>query len=142
MKVIEGKITSRFGGRIDPIEGGYTIHQGVDIAAPIGTSVFSPTDGVVVSIYNHRQGGLTMIIRPKGEEMRYGMCHLSKVLVEEGQTIWRGDEIALSGNSGRTTGAHLHYSVKDFGKWYADQYIGGHFVDSEKYIEIAEDDDN
>ncbi len=140
MKIIEGTITSHFGGRRDPIEGAYKVHQGIDIAAPIGTTIYSPTRGSVAAVYTNPQGGLTLILRSECGLIRYGMCHLSKVLVEEGDEIKAGDAVAKSGNSGRTTGPHLHYSVKCGGKWHAGQYIGGSFVDSEEYVEFTPDE--
>ncbi len=136
MKVITGKITSSFGGRNHPVEGIYKIHNGVDIAAPIGTEVYTPCSGVVVSVYSHPLGGLTLIIANSEKNMRYGMCHLDEVCVEQGQRIWAGDMVARSGNSGRSTGPHLHYSVKSGGRWLGEQYVGGKFVDSEPYIEF------
>ncbi len=134
MKVIEGKVTSKFGGRIDPIGGNYKVHQGIDISAPIGTPIYSPTTGTVASVLNHPAGGLTLILRSGCNTIRYGMCHLSCVIVGEGDEIVAGEAIAKSGNSGRSTGAHLHYSVKTGGKWHGQQYIGGNFVDSEPYL--------
>ncbi len=136
MKVIEGKITSPFGGRIDPMSGVYRIHQGVDIAAPIGTAIHSPCDGVVAATYSHPSGGITLILRSHCDEIRFGMCHLHEIVKEEGEEVQRGEIVALSGNSGRSTGPHLHFSVKTGGRWYAESYVGGSFVDGEPYLEL------
>ncbi|MFI3298303.1 MAG: M23 family metallopeptidase [Rikenellaceae bacterium] len=136
MKVIEGHITSPFGGRQDPINGNKTTHQGIDIAAPRGSSVRAAANGVVSSIYNHPTGGLTLILRSECGLIRFGMCHLDEVLLDEGCKVRKGEVVALSGNSGRSTGAHLHFSVKTGGRWSGEVYIGGKFVDGTKYLEL------
>ncbi len=135
-RVIEGVVTSRFGGRKHPIEGIYKVHQGVDIAAPIGTPIYCPCAGVVSSIYRHKSGGLTLIIRSTQGELRFGFCHLKEVIVEQGSSVTCGEMVAKSGNSGKSTGAHLHFSVKSGGRWYGEQYIGGKYVNSEDYLEF------
>ncbi len=136
MKIIEGRITSNFGTRVDPLSGKEKIHYGTDIAAPIGTPIYSPTDGVITEVFNHPTGGLTLIIRSECGRIRYGMCHLSATIVHPGDEVKQGEPIAKSGNSGRSTGAHLHYSVKTGGKWHGTQYIGGKFVDSAEFIKF------
>lgn len=136
-KVIQGVVTSHFGGRLDPIGGAYRVHQGIDISAIVGTSIYSPTEGVISAVYTHLQGGITLIVRSKCGTVRYGLCHLSDVVLEPGTEVAKGDLIALSGNTGRSTGAHLHFSVKTGGKWYAEQYVGGKYVDSEPYLIIS-----
>lgn len=135
-KVIEGTITSHFGVRYHPLDGVSSAHQGIDIAAKIGTPIYSPTDGVVAAVYTHLSGGLTLILRSECKKIRYGMCHLSEAKLQEGDSVKKGDLVALSGNSGRSTGPHLHYSVKLGGDWRGGQYIGGKFVDSEPYLKI------
>lgn len=136
MKIIEGYITSPFGTRRDPILSTVRIHQGIDIAAPIGTPVYSPCEGSVAAIYNHPTGGLTMILRSACGRIRYGFCHLSATEKKVADKVNRATMIARSGNSGRSTGAHLHYSVKRDGEWLDNQYVGGQWVDSSKHIEI------
>lgn len=136
MKIIEGYITSPFGARRDPIEATVRFHQGVDIAAPVGTPIYSPTAGVVAAIYEHPTGGRTMILRSQCGKVRYGFCHLSSFEKKVGDRLNVGSMIARSGNSGRSTGAHLHYSVKCGGEWIDGQYVGGEWVDSAKYIEL------
>ncbi len=135
-RVIEGVVTSPFGGRRHPIEGIYKVHQGIDIAAPKGTAVYSPCVGVVSSIYRHKSGGLTMIIRSEDGLMRFGFCHLQSCALEVGSKVSVGELIARSGNSGRSTGPHLHFSVKSGGRWHGEQYIGGRYVDGEPYLEF------
>lgn len=135
-RVIEGAITSKFGLRRDPINNTATMHQGIDIAAPTGTPIYSPTAGSVRAIYSHPAGGLTMIVGSDCGRVRYGFCHLSSCELRQGERVSRGMLVARSGNSGRTTGAHLHYSVKRGGEWIEEKYEGGEFVDPSKYLEI------
>lgn len=135
-RVIEGKISSPFGGRRDPIDGTFRVHQGVDISAPVGTAVYCPCDGVISSIYHHVAGGLTLVIRPQDDQIRFAMCHLDSVCGEVGDRVGRAAIVAYSGNSGRSTGAHLHFSVKTEGHWYAEQYVGGKFSDPSPYLEL------
>lgn len=135
-RVIEGTITSKFGLRRDPINNTAKMHQGIDIAAPTGTPIYSPTAGYVSAIYSHPAGGLTIIVGSDCGQMRYGFCHLSGCVLGEGERVERGTMIARSGNSGRTTGAHLHYSVKQGGEWVNGKYEGGEFVDPSKYLDI------
>jgi murein DD-endopeptidase MepM/ murein hydrolase activator NlpD len=126
MKVIEGRITSPFGYRKHPITGTTTFHNGIDVAAPIGTPVYSPADGKISSIYEHATGGKTLIMHDT-QGIRYGFCHLDEYCVKVGDNIKKKQLIAKSGNTGRSTGAHLHFTVK----------IGNSFVDPVKYLNIV-----
>lgn len=103
------RYTSGFGPR-----GGRT-HQGVDLAGPVGTPVLAPGDGVVV--FAGRQNGYGNLIKIEhalGTETRY--AHLSKIRVKVGQKVSRGSLIGDMGNTGRSTGPHLHYEVRVNGK--------------------------
>lgn len=146
-RVIEGVISSPFGLRRDPINDLWRDHNGIDVAAAVGTPILSPTDGIVRGIYNHPAGGKTLIIISDDGKMRYGFCHLSKQIATIGQHVSKGDQIARSGNTGRTTGPHLHLTVKCGGEWVAKQiapdgttieahYLGGAFVDPTPFLEI------
>ncbi|PFG54375.1 murein DD-endopeptidase [Marinobacter sp. LV10R520-4] len=103
------RISSPFSpDRLHPITGRRSPHNGVDLAAPFGTSIVSTGDGVVSRVGNHPFAGRYIDINHSGTfETRY--LHLSKVLVKRGQRIKRGQKIALTGNSGRSTGPHLHF---------------------------------
>jgi len=105
------RISSQFSpDRIHPITGRRSPHNGVDIATPVGTSIVSTGDGVVSRVGNHPFAGRYIDINHSGTfETRY--LHLSKVLVKRGQRIKRGQKIALTGNSGRSTGPHLHFEL-------------------------------
>lgn len=107
---VTGPITSKFGKRKAPIAGASTYHNGVDIGVPIGTEVKAPWDGTVLSTYSNEAGGRQMILKhPNG--YRTGYAHLSGYVAAKGQTVKQGDTICLSGNTGRGTGAHLHFTL-------------------------------
>lgn len=105
------RISSSFNGnRLHPITGRPAPHNGVDLATPIGTEVLATGDGVVTRVESHKYAGRYIVMDYVGP---YGarFLHLSKILVKRGQQVKRGQVIALSGNTGRTTGAHLHYEL-------------------------------
>jgi len=105
-----GWISSGFGYRISPFTGLREFHHGIDIASRPGTPVIAPADGIVSFCGNKGTYGKFMIIdHGYGMVTRYG--HLKKFLVKPGTRVKRGDKIALVGNSGRSTGPHLHYEV-------------------------------
>lgn len=85
-------------------------HNGTDFAAPIGTPVLSTGDGVVTEVKKHTYAGLYIKIK-HGQKYKTRYLHLKKAYVRKGQRVSRGQKIALSGNSGRSTGAHLHYEL-------------------------------
>jgi murein DD-endopeptidase MepM/ murein hydrolase activator NlpD len=108
---VEGRVTSSFGEREDPFNGEGAFHSGVDIATTYGTPVHAPADGVVVSAaFGSGYGREVVIDHGHGVRTIYG--HLSGFAVVAGQTVKRGDVIAYVGDSGRSTGAHLHYEVR------------------------------
>jgi murein DD-endopeptidase MepM/ murein hydrolase activator NlpD len=108
---VHGRVTSEFGERLSPFEGLKRMHEGLDIEAEVGTRVQSPADGVVTYVGNFQHFGLTVVINHGGSHIltRYG--HLSSASVRVGDRVQRGSVIARTGNSGRTTGPHLHYEV-------------------------------
>jgi len=106
-----GYETSGFGFRISPFTGHKQFHEGLDIANRYGTSVIAPANGLIV--FAGRRGGfgkLVIIGHGHGITTRYG--HLSKIFVKVGQRVKRGERIAEIGNTGRSTGPHLHYEVR------------------------------
>jgi murein DD-endopeptidase MepM/ murein hydrolase activator NlpD len=110
-----GLITDGFGRRPDPFTGHKAFHRGLDISARRGTAVLAPADGIVV--FAGRNGGLGKTVRVShgfGFTTVYG--HLDKMSVAPGDEIRRGEEIGLLGNSGRSTGPHLHYEVHADGR--------------------------
>lgn len=104
-------IGSGFGWRVDPIVGTGAMHEGVDFAAEVGTPVIAAAGGVVVVSEMHPQYG-NLIEIDHGNEFSTRYAHLSKLSVKDGQVIRRGQRIGLSGNTGRSTGPHLHFEVR------------------------------
>ncbi|MBN1203668.1 MAG: M23 family metallopeptidase [Myxococcaceae bacterium] len=106
-----GWVTSDFGQRLDPYTADRVTHAGLDIAAPHGKEVYAPSDGTV--LFAGLEGGYGNVIvidHGYGIKTRYG--HLSKMLVKAGDKVKRGARIAAVGNTGRSTGPHLHYEVR------------------------------
>jgi hypothetical protein len=110
-----GTVTSGFGLRPDPISGEIHFHDGLDIASQIGTPVFAPADGIVKATgFLQNFGNAVIIGHPEsGMETIYG--HLNTYTVHEQQSIKRGDLIGYVGNSGKSTGPHLHYEIRKNG---------------------------
>ncbi|MDO9529471.1 MAG: M23 family metallopeptidase [Syntrophales bacterium] len=107
---VMGWVTSEFGYRISAFTGKREFHRGIDIAAKVGKEVVAPADGIVVDAYREPGMGNTVKINHRnGITTYYG--HLMKVAVKKGKRVKRGDVIGYIGNSGRSTGPHLHYSV-------------------------------
>ena len=107
----QGWITSQFSYRLDPFTGKPRMHNGVDLAAPPGRSVFSPADGVVSYVgYEQAYGKIVSIDHGFGVVTRY--AHNSQIFVEVGQKVRRRDVISAVGTTGRSSGPHLHYEVR------------------------------
>lgn len=106
------EFTSGYGTRTDPFRGGAARHQGIDLAAPIGTPIYATADGIVTAAgwNSGGYGNLIKLDHGRGIETRYG--HLSAILVSPGQRIVRGQQIGRMGSTGRSTGSHLHYEVR------------------------------
>lgn len=106
-----GWISSNFGYRVSPFTGRREFHRGLDIATRQGTPVIAPADGVIT--YAAKKwliGNMITIDHGYGTLTRYG--HLHKLIKKKGEHVKRGDVIALVGNTGRSTGPHLHYEVR------------------------------
>jgi murein DD-endopeptidase MepM/ murein hydrolase activator NlpD len=118
-----GWTTSTFGYRTSPFTGGREFHKGLDIASHIGTPIIAPADGVVKFVGNRGLLGKVIVIdHGHGLITRYG--HLNKTLKQRGEAVKRGDIIAEMGNTGRSTGPHVHYEV----------HLNGIPVNPAKYI--------
>ncbi len=123
LRPTEGWISSRFGYRISPFTGRKEFHRGLDIASHKKTPIIAPADGVVT--YAGKKwlmGNMLVIEHGYGMKTRYG--HLFKILKKKGERVKRGEIIALMGNTGRSTGPHLHYEV----------WLNGVPVNPERYI--------
>jgi murein DD-endopeptidase MepM/ murein hydrolase activator NlpD len=116
-------MTSRFGRRVSPFTGRKELHKGVDIANRKGTAVLATANGVVsYAGKKGTMGNILVIDHGHGIVTRY--AHLSKALKKRGEKVKRGDIVAQMGNSGRSTGPHLHYEV----------HLNGVPVNPAKYI--------
>ncbi len=105
------RISSPFNlARRHPITKRVSPHKGVDFGMSVGTPVYATGDGVVTRVKNHRYAGKYIEIKHDGRYLTRYM-HLSRIVVRRGQTVHRGQRIALSGNTGRSTGPHLHYEL-------------------------------
>ena len=105
-----GWMTSRFGHRVSPFTGRKEFHKGVDIANRKGTEILATADGIVS--YAGKKGAMGhVLVIDHGHGMITRYAHLSEALKKRGEKVKRGDTIAQMGNSGRSTGPHLHYEV-------------------------------
>jgi len=107
---VKGWITSYFGVRKSPYTGQRKHHEGLDIAANTGMPIFATADGVVARVETSPGYG-KMVVLDHGYGYRTRYAHNSKNLVKRGQRVSRGDKIAEVGNTGRSTGPHVHYEV-------------------------------
>ncbi|TVQ79895.1 MAG: M23 family metallopeptidase [Bradymonadales bacterium] len=120
---VRGWVTSHFGYRIDPFSGRRSLHRGMDVAARKGSPIVSPAEGVVSFSGPYGGFGNTVIVF-HGYGISTLYAHAQDLLVRAGQRVSRGDVLATVGNTGRSTGAHLHYEVR----------VNGIQVDPRKYI--------
>lgn len=111
MPITADHVGSVFGRRIDPIAGIGALHEGIDFVADSGTPVFASAGGVVQTAEYHPQYG-NLIEIDHGNDFSSRYAHLSKINVKPGQIVKRGQLIAASGNTGRSTGPHLHFEVR------------------------------
>ncbi len=119
----EGWISSRFGYRNSPFTGQREFHKGLDISGRIGTPIYAPAKGTVIFAGVDGGYGKTMVLNHGGGLItRY--AHMHRIAVKRGQTVTRGEMIGYVGNTGRSTGPHLHYEVR----------LNGVTVNPERYI--------
>ena len=111
---VRGWITSPFGNRISPFSGIPKFHEGIDIAAQTGTPVMAPADGVVVKA-GFASGYGNMVELSHGYGVKTLFAHNSRLTVKAGQKVKRGDVICHVGDTGSSTGPHLHYEVRQNG---------------------------
>jgi murein DD-endopeptidase MepM/ murein hydrolase activator NlpD len=103
------RVGSGFGPRKAPTAGASTNHNGVDVGLPLNTPLFSVKDGIVKKVYENSKGGKQLVIfHPDGT--RSAMAHLNSWNVKEGDQVKMGQQVALSGNTGISTGPHLHFT--------------------------------
>jgi murein DD-endopeptidase MepM/ murein hydrolase activator NlpD len=107
---VKGWVTSEFGVRESPFSSGVEFHKGLDISTRFGNEIVAPADGLVVmSSYYPQDGNFVKIDHGRG--LATGFAHLSRMVVKQGMRVKRGDIIGYVGDTGRSTGSHLHYSV-------------------------------
>ncbi len=121
---VEGRLMGAFGRRTDPFSGeGTEFHTGVDISASTGTPVHATADGIVVSAgWSGGYGRLVIVDHGGGTQTYY--AHLSRLSVQAGEEVRRGEQVGLVGSTGRVTAPHLHYEVR----------IGGAPVNPYRYL--------
>lgn len=106
-----GWMTSEFGSRSDPYTGESTMHEGLDIANAVGTPIVAPADGLVV--FASMEGGYgKVLVVDHGYGVKTRYAHLSDFDVKVGDKVRRGQRMAALGNTGRSTGPHVHYEVR------------------------------
>lgn len=125
------KITSPFGPRSDPFNRSRAVHSGIDVRGKTGTPIYATADGTVQLAQHHGGYGNTIIIN-HGDRYETLYAHLSKIGVEQGDEVLKGDVIGELGSTGRSTGPHLHYEIIKSGK----------AVDPEPYLNFFDNDIN
>ena len=109
------EITSPFGMRNHPVTGAWEHHNGLDVRAPVGTPVYAAEKGTIIASSELDNYGIILILKHRGGyETRY--AHLDEVYVRKGETVTRGQMIARSGNTGLSTGPHLHFEIRKNGQ--------------------------
>ncbi|MEM9600380.1 MAG: peptidoglycan DD-metalloendopeptidase family protein [Pseudomonadota bacterium] len=110
--IVTGRLTAPFGKNYDPFRNGQArIHQGVDIAAPIGTPIFAPAAGTIqfaTDLYDNKPAYGTVVVLKTDDNVMTLFSHLDSYTVSAGQRVARGQQIATVGNSGQSTGPHVH----------------------------------
>jgi murein DD-endopeptidase MepM/ murein hydrolase activator NlpD len=109
--VSSGWYSSNFGWRLDPFTGRSAMHEGVDYVVPQGTPIHAAASGIVVYAAMHPQFG-NLVEIDHGNDILTRYAHASKLLVEVGQVVRRGQLVSLVGSTGRSTGNHLHFEVR------------------------------
>ncbi len=104
-------ISSSFGRRTDPVYGRTAFHEGIDFAMPVGNKVYSTADGVVEKVRHAFFGYGNSVVVDHGFGYKTRYAHMKEISVHEGDSVKRGSFLGLSGNSGKSTGPHLHYEV-------------------------------
>ena len=112
----EGRITSHFGWRTDPVFEGTALHNGIDIAGPIGTPISSASEGTVLFAGKKRWWGNVVILNHYESGYQTVYAHLNKISVNIGDTVGTAQVLGFMGSTGKSTGPHLHYEVRYYGK--------------------------
>ena len=124
--VAGGNLGSAFGWRIDPMNGRSALHTGLDFPSDTGTPILAAAGGVVVTQEYHQAYG-NMVEVDHGNDLMTRYAHASRVLVKKGDLVKRGQKIAEVGNTGRSTGPHLHFEV----------LVDGIYQDPQKFLRVG-----
>ena len=111
---VEGEITSEYGERIHPVFKTVRMHTGIDIDAAIGTPIKSSTAGTVTTVGEDETNGKYVSVRSGKYDVIYAHCY--KITVKEGQKVQQGEIIGETGDTGITSGPHLHFEIQEAGK--------------------------
>lgn len=111
VSLMQARMTSEFGMRRHPVKGTYQLHEGIDFAGPIGTPIYAPSAGIV-SYAGYKSGYGNTVEINHGNDIVTRYAHNSKILVNEGDVVLRKQMIARIGNTGQSTGAHLHFETR------------------------------
>ncbi len=109
--LVGGRLSSRYGRRVDPFTGRPAFHRGIDVSARRGTPILSPADGRVKKVRRSSAGYGNMLIVDHGNGFETRFAHCDQILVSRGQKLARGEVVATVGSSGHSTAPHLHYEV-------------------------------
>ncbi len=109
-------LSSYYGQRMDPFYKVLKFHEGVDFSAPVGTEIYATGDGVVVSVEKSKSQYGNNLLIDHGFSYQTFYAHCANILVKQGQKVKRGQVIATVGNTGKSTGPHLHYEVRKNGR--------------------------
>jgi len=127
---------SPYGWRVHPITGRRKFHHGVDVALPVGTPLTAPADGVIAHKGNGPSGGVTLIIR-HDDNIHTVFYHLEKPShLLKGTRVERGERVGFSGNTGASTGPHLHFEVRN-SRRFGDTTDPMPFFEAEEIVEPA-----
>jgi len=125
---VSGSISSPFGKRVDPINGKNAFHEGIDIRGERGEKVFATAAGKVTKAYKNGSGYGNYVEIDHGNGYRTVYAHLQNYLVKSGERVEQGQVIGQLGNTGRSTGAHLHYEIR----------LGNKPINPAKFMKVAE----
>jgi len=112
---VDGTVTSLFGNRINPVTNMREFHNGVDIAVPVGTPVLAVRYATVYHVGYTALNGIYMRLRCN-DGYHFVFAHLSEAVAGVGDEVYQGQKVALSGNTGQSTGPHLHYGISREGE--------------------------
>ncbi len=117
------RISSSYGSRTNPISGKRHVHTGIDLTCKRGEDIVAPADGVIETVRPSKKGFGNFITMRHSFGFMSSYAHLQKFKVRSGQFVSKGDVIASCGNSGNSTGPHLHYEVRFLGRSLNPQYL-------------------